>query len=1104
MPIDAMVPDAAERELALDASMSFIVSAPAGSGKTELLMQRFLGLLAVVERPEEILAMTFTRKAAAEMQDRIIAALRSAAAGGEPRSPHEKSRYGLARSALARSIEKGWDILDNPGRLKVQTIDSFCASIVRRMPLLSRMGALASISDSPTELYLEAARRTVEMVEDDGTEADAVRLALGTLDNSVAALTDRLSAMLEKRDQWMRHVSGREPDAELRNRLEKPLKKAVEVAIKGVIDAFPALLESRLMDAVRYAAVNIEDKDSPLVSIADANALPTAAVCDIMRWQAIRRFLLTDKGEWRKTVNVKNGFPAGKTGKERKEDFLELIAALCEHDGLLERLVALKRLPSPAYTDDEWCILSALIHLLPAVVKRLEEVFIERREVDFQEIALSAINALGDDEKPTDLMLTLDWRIRHILVDEYQDTSYTQLALLKALVRGWERGDGRTLFVVGDPMQSIFQFRDSDVGLFLDAQAGGIGDIALVPIALKSNFRSTAVLVDWVNNAFSAAMPAKEDAATGAIRHYPSSAVITGGALPAITVFAGRADAQEADGIVSLIRNIPDNESVAVLCGSRSHAAGLVSALKQKDILFRAADFDQLWRTPVVQDLYAIARLLANLHDRVAYLALLRSPLCGMKLADILLLCAGDSKSAIWTLLNDDERVNGLSDDGRGRALHIRERLSKALGLTGRVAFRRLVEGLWIELGGPAAAQGEAGMKDAEAFFRVIESASTTGGLDAFKDIEARLKALYAAHAGPDARIDIMTIHKAKGLEFDNVILPGLGRRPRLERKKLLLWFEREEDLFLAPMEKKDAAQSSGVYDYLDRIHEEKGRLERARLFYVACTRAKKRLYLFGHAGIVSQKVDKKSFFALISGLLPTAVAASEAAQEELRAFDGERGMPLLRRLPCPFTLPDAALSVASAADGPDGSDDVGPAFYWAGARIRHIGTAAHRCLAMIAREGLDKWDDGRVSHKAEKNRIRAHLKSLGLNALDAQSGAVDCVAIIARTLKDPRGRWILEAHPEQAAEWPITAVINNSLIQSVIDRTFVDNGIRWIIDYKTGVHEGGALDEFLRSEKERHAPQLERYAVALMALGETSEIKKGLYYPAHSAWIEW
>ena len=129
------------------------------------------------------------------------------------------------------------------------------------------------------------------------------------------------------------------------------------------------------------------------------------------------------------------------------------------------------RLPDPEYSDDEWEILNELLSLLPIAKRHLTDLFAERGVVDFQAIAMAALEALGPEDNPTDLMLSLDLRIQHILVDEYQDTSRRQLELLRALTRGWEPGDGRSLFIVGDPMQSIYLFRDAEVGLFLDAQA---------------------------------------------------------------------------------------------------------------------------------------------------------------------------------------------------------------------------------------------------------------------------------------------------------------------------------------------------------------------------------------------------------------------------------------------------------------------------------------------------------------------------------------------------------------------------------------------------------------------------------------------------------
>ncbi|CAG0951731.1 partial DNA helicase II, partial [Rhodocyclaceae bacterium] len=129
--------DGESRQRALELG-SFIVEAPAGAGKTELLTQRVLRLLAVVEEPEEIVAITFTTKAAAEMKSRIVASLARAAAGDLPAEPHKRITFDLARAALAAGAQRDWRLLENPGRLRITTIDALCASLARQMPLLSR------------------------------------------------------------------------------------------------------------------------------------------------------------------------------------------------------------------------------------------------------------------------------------------------------------------------------------------------------------------------------------------------------------------------------------------------------------------------------------------------------------------------------------------------------------------------------------------------------------------------------------------------------------------------------------------------------------------------------------------------------------------------------------------------------------------------------------------------------------------------------------------------------------------------------------------------------------------------------------------------------
>jgi ATP-dependent exoDNAse (exonuclease V) beta subunit len=120
-------------------------------------------------------------------------------------------------------------------------------------------------------------------------------------------------------------------------------------------------------------------------------------------------------------------------------------------------------------------------------------------QVDYAYVAAAARQALSEQGEPSDFALRAGGALRHILVDEFQDTSFEQFELLRALTAGWERGDGRTLFIVGDPMQSIYQFREAEVGLFLRARDHGVGEIKLEALQLRRNFRSSAPLIAWIN-----------------------------------------------------------------------------------------------------------------------------------------------------------------------------------------------------------------------------------------------------------------------------------------------------------------------------------------------------------------------------------------------------------------------------------------------------------------------------------------------------------------------------------------------------------------------------------------------------------------------------
>ena len=184
------VVDAEQREAALEVSRSFCVTAPAGSGKTELLIQRYLALLSRVQRPEQVLAITFTRKAAAEMRERVLLALAGAEQDLPLEGEHQQKTRELATSALAASTAREWHLSRDVSRLNIKTIDSFCAGLTRQMPVLSRFGGQARAVDNAQPLYREAVNELFAMVGSSRPEAADLDELLLHFDNNWERLAE--------------------------------------------------------------------------------------------------------------------------------------------------------------------------------------------------------------------------------------------------------------------------------------------------------------------------------------------------------------------------------------------------------------------------------------------------------------------------------------------------------------------------------------------------------------------------------------------------------------------------------------------------------------------------------------------------------------------------------------------------------------------------------------------------------------------------------------------------------------------------------------------------------------------------------------------------
>ncbi len=1122
--------DQAARERALDPTRSFLVQAPAGSGKTGLLTQRYLALLARVQVPEEIVAITFTRKAAGEMRERVLAALRQARDEPPPADDYQRRLHALARTALDHAEQRGWQLLDNPARLRIFTFDALCLGLVRQMPLLSGFGVPPQITEQAGELYAEAAEAVLaELEEDDEASAGpAVATLLRHLDNRHDRVAPLIAAMLARRDQWLRHLMGRDDPRRQRAALEAALRQIVEAALARLRAALPAGLRDELLDLLRYAADHV-DADRPLAAWRDATELPPADADHLPQWRALYDLLRTGKGEWRKQVTAAMGFPApsGAKGAERarreamKARMAELAAALREDPDVVAALEGMAVLPAPRYDEAQWAVLDALSEVLVRAVGHLEVTFRERGEADFSAIALAAVRALGEPDRPTDLALHLDYRIHHLLVDEFQDTSIQQFELLRRLTAGWTADDGRTLFLVGDPMQSIYRFREAEVGLFLEVKRRGLGELRPEFLQLQVNFRSRGGLIEWINAAFPQVFPAEDDERSGAVAYSPAVAWHPPEPGPAVRLlpFSRARRHEEAPAVVDAVRQALAADpagSVAILVRGRGHLAHIAPALREAGIRYRAVEIDALADRPVVQDLLALARALLHPADRIAWLAVLRAPFCGLTRRDLVAL-AGGFEGVMAERLADPAAHAALSAEGRAILARVAPVLGEAVAQRGRFPLRDWVERTWLALGGPATCPGPVEREEATACLDLLEGLDEGGDVGDYAALAEAAASLFAPpDSGEDIRVELMTIHKAKGLEFDAVIVPGLGNPPRNEEKRLLYWEELPGEgggaLLLGPISAAGEKEGPTV-EYLKALERARAAHEAQRLLYVAVTRARRRLWLSGHVSWRKGKgggawaPDPRSLLALLWPVVENEFvdALGEGPDEDDAPEEAPAATPaaMLRRLPpdwrCPAPPPGVAVPPAEpplAAAEPVEYD-------WAGETARHVGTVVHRWLEHLAR--LDAASRAAFDIGQHRAHSRHLLAEAGVVASELDAAVTRVEQAVRDLLADPRGQWILsDQHQAARSEYPLSGVVDGAVRRYVVDRTFIDaDGTRWIIDYKTGRHEGGDLDAFLDREQERYRPQLEQYA-RLFALREDRPIRLGLYFPLLRGWREW
>ncbi|MDF1759617.1 MAG: UvrD-helicase domain-containing protein [Coxiellaceae bacterium] len=1080
------IADADIRQQVLNTNVSFIVQAPAGSGKTELLTQRLLKLLAVVNQPEEIIAITFTRKAAAEMRARVIESLHLALAENTTIEDHKKVTLELAQAVISRDKKQQWGLLNNSNRLRIITIDSLAAFICRHMPLLSSIDPNIQISDNAQPLYQAAIKQLCQQAAHNDELQQAITECLLQLDNVMPYFENLLQQLLAKRDQWLPHIMPHYMDREaLKLQLEDSLQHITQQTLQRISQAFSAEQQQQLLELHCFAMQNLDPE-------CDIQTEPDS----LEYWQAIAEMLLTQKNQWRSQITKRNGFPADK--KPQKQQWKEFVAACQTNDATLPALIECRLCPPDHYHPQQWRVLDSLLTLLPQLVAQLQLIFSQQRRLDFVEIGLAANRALGDSEQPTDLALYLDYKIQHLLIDEFQDTSTTHFRLIEKIISEWTPDDNRSLFLVGDPMQSIYRFRQAEVGLFLHTQRHGIAQIKPTAVSLVSNFRSNARLVEWFNQTFNSVFPRHADIDTGAINYHPAQAC-----RPAHDTHQAQAylleesdAAAEAQCVVDIIKEIDSqSESIAILVKSRTQLVEIIPALRQANLTFNAVDIEPLLIQPEIEDALTLTRALLHQADRVAWLALLRSPCCGLLLADLLTLCQAANNKPLWPTLLQYTDLN-LSNDAQQRLACWIPQMQYALEQQGRHAFTVWVRNTWQSLAFNQLHAEPIQQQNIETYFQILQSLCDNSTAIDLQQIEAQLLQSYTKSPSEQAaRINIMTVHKSKGLEFDHVIIPNLERGPVRDRPALLLWLERNQgdmanELLLAPI-KSPEQQADDIYQYCKRVEQQKLDYENARLLYVAVTRAKQSLHLISTD---MEKPKNGSFLALLQqALQPIAhnYQTNQTSNDALEAEDEYFSLTRLQKLPqtsettISRILPNTEVIPQVNIDELQVEQQLAPL----------TGTIIHQQLFRIAKYQLEDIDE---------NNIIMQCHQLGLSQQQIDGVLPIVKKAIEQTQQDQRGQWILSEHQQDQYEYEIQQRQNDKVKTFIIDRCFIDNNTRWIIDYKSAKPSiNQTPDSFLCLQKEQYFEQLQTYAT-LMTEIEPMPTRLGLYFPLCGLWSEW
>lgn len=826
--------DTDARAFAVDPRNNVVLEASAGTGKTSVLVWRYVNLLKAGVEPANILAITFTRKAAAEMRERIVRELRVSA---------ERSEFDQAR----------WlDLRDRLGEIAISTIDAFCLSLLREFPLEADLDPGFDMADETEvpRLVEDALDRSLRIFSAQARTDPDIALVLAQL--GATRTRAGLASLLERRlvawDALNRFLANGPSDLTA----AVVCRRAV-TSLHDVLRAVPGGLAQFLADGPaghpRYQLY--------LREMGRLSGIENAADADIRALlERVGAHYLTEKGKARKTGTAIPGY---------KPEHYPTPDAMRRHRAALFQIAPQIERVLSAFNRDLNVVLARGIRRMFAVALVQYRAALEERSVlDFSDVLQRALELLRRMDEFSQSRFRLEARYHHVLVDEFQDTSRAQWELVSLLIQSWGEGLGLatepSIFIVGDRKQSIYRFRDADVAVLQQAarhidalRPGGTSRRSI-----RRSFRARPELLEFVNEVFGEmALPATrpDDFTYGENDRFPADASERSGGP-----WLGLAVAEEpaacaaivAEEIVRLLRDeaVRDRKTgvarparpgdIAILFRSRSSHREFEAELEARGIpayVYKGLGF---FDADEIKDLTSLMRYFANPASNLRAAAFLRSRF--VRLSDHGLAVLAPDLAAALTNAEVPSAASRLDDEDSRVLHHVRRHIAGWLARVDRIPPADLLEEVLpdtayaFEVRGPHRLQAWENIKKMRGLVRRIQNrgyatlpriADHIDSLTTGDESNAVLEALDA--------VNLMTAHASKGLEFPIVFVVNLAKGasgpPRPVR--VVVDGDAEPSVSIGPFVSE-----------MDEADREREKHETRRLLYVALTRARDRLYL--------------------------------------------------------------------------------------------------------------------------------------------------------------------------------------------------------------------------------------------------------------------